>query len=84
MVIGDMTNTKAYVKDWNYTTRILKVAIIDGSFSEGESIVGVGASYKVYSIEKDDLYDAFASNKEIEYEADGIIDFSEKNPFGDF
>ena len=84
VVVGDVTNTRAYVKDWNYTTRILKVAIIDGIFSEGEAIVGVGASYKIYSVERDNLYDAFASNKEIEIEADNIIDFSEKNPFGDF
>lgn len=84
VVVGDVTNTRAYVKDWNYITRILKVAIIDGIFSEGEAIVGVGASYKIYSVERDNLYDAFASNKEIEIEADNIIDFSEKNPFGDF
>jgi hypothetical protein len=84
VVVGDITNTRAYVKNWDYTTRILKVAIIDGIFSEGETIVGVGASYKIYSVEKDDLYDAFASNKEIEIEADSILDFSEKNPFGEF
>jgi hypothetical protein len=84
VVVGDVTNTRAYVKNWDYTTRILIVSIIDGNFSEGETIVGAGASYKIYSVEKDDLYDAFASNKEIEVEADNIIDFSEKNPFGEF
>jgi hypothetical protein len=84
VVFGDVTNTKAYVKDWNYETRVLKVSIIDGSFSSGESIVGAGVSYKIYSIEEDDLYDAYASNKDIETEADAILDFSEKNPFGEF
>ena len=84
VVLGDITNTRAYVKNWDYITRILKVAIIDGSFSQGETIVGAGASYKIYSVEKDDIYDTFASNKEIEIEADSILDFSEKNPFGEF
>ena len=84
VVFGDITNTRAYVKNWDYITRILKVAIIDGSFSQGETIVGAGASYKIYSVEKDDIYDTFASNKEIEIEADSILDFSEKNPFGEF
>lgn len=84
MVIGDTTNTKAYVKDWNTTTRQLKVAIIDGSFAAGEIIQGSEGNYKVYSVENDDLYDAYASNKDIETVADSILDFSEKNPFGNF
>ena len=84
IVTGQNTNTKAYVKDWNYQTRVLKVSIIDGSFAEGEIITGANANYKLYSVERDDLYDAFASNLEIEDEADNILDFSEKNPFGEF
>ena len=81
VVTGSITNTKAYVKDWDYSTRTLKVSIIDGSFAAGETIVGVGASYKVYSVDTDDIYNKFATNKEIEMKADSIIDFSEKNPF---
>ena len=84
IVTGQDTNTKAYVKDWNYQTRVLKVSIIDGSFAEGEIITGANANYKLYSVERDDLYDAFASNLEIQDEADNILDFSEKNPFGEF
>lgn len=84
VVIGEQSSTKAYVKDWDYNTRILKVSIIDGGFVEGETIVGVGASYKVFSVEDYDLYDEFSSNKDIEDSADAILDFSEKNPFGNF
>ena len=84
IVTGQDTNTKAYVKDWNYQTRVLKVSIINGSFAEGEIITGTNANYKLYSVERDDLYEAFASNLEIEDEADNILDFSEKNPFGEF
>jgi hypothetical protein len=84
VVVGSISSTWAYVKNWDYSTRVLKVSIINGQFSEGEIIVGAGASYKVYSVESDDLYDKFASNKEIQQEADSILDFSVKNPFGEF
>jgi len=66
MVTGEITNTQAYVKEWDSSSRILKVSIVDGSFAVGETVIGIGASYKIYEIETDDLYNAFASNKEIE------------------
>lgn len=84
LVYGETTNTKAYVKNWNYNTRILKLSIIDGSFAEGESIIGENANYKIYSIETDDINNLYASNKEIETKADDIIDFTDRNPFGNF
>ncbi|MEN6551356.1 MAG: hypothetical protein ABFC34_00555 [Methanobacterium sp.] len=84
VIRGVSTGTSAYVKDWNFDTRTLKVSIINGNFALGESIVGAGATYKLYSIENYDLYDPYASNEEIEEEADQILDFSESNPFGDF
>jgi hypothetical protein len=84
IVRGVSTGTSAYVKDWDVDSRILKVSIINGNFALGESVVGVGATYKIYSIDTYDLYDTYASNDEIEEEADQILDFSESNPFGDF
>ena len=84
VVRGVSTGTSAYVKDWNYDTRILKISIINGDFALGESIVGAGASYKVLSIETDNIYDAYAENKTIQEEANTIIDFTESNPFGTF
>ena len=84
IVRGVSTGTSAYVKDWNYDTRILKVSIINGSFSLGETIVGAAASYKVLSVETDNIYDNYAENKSIQEEASTIIDFSETNPFGTF
>ena len=58
--------------------------IISGSFSVGETLVGSasGASRAVLTINTDDIIDAFTDNDNIEIEADGIIDFSESNPFG--
>ena len=84
VIRGVSTGTSAYVKDWNYDTRTLKVSIINGNFALGESIAGGTATYKVLSINTDNLYDNFAENIDIQEEADNILDFSEKNPFGSF
>jgi hypothetical protein len=82
VVRGVSTGTSAYVKDWNYDSRILKVSIVNGNFALGETIVGAAASYKTFSIITDDLYDAYYDNDQIEKEASELIDYSEKNPFG--
>ena len=84
VVDGSVSGTSAYVKDWNYDTRILKVGIIDGNFALGESVVGSAATYKVFSIETDDIYDTYASNEEIQEVSNQVLDFSESNPFGEF
>jgi hypothetical protein len=84
VVDGSVSGTSAYVKDWNYDTRILKVGIIDGNFALGESVVGSAATYKVFSIETDNIYDTYASNEEIQEVSNQVIDFSESNPFGEF
>ena len=82
MVRGVSTGTTGYVKDWDADTRVLKVSIVGGNFANGELIVGAAATYKVYSINTYDQYDPYAENIQIEDEADGILDFSQKNPFG--
>ena len=91
VVRGVSTGTSAYVNDWDYDTRVLQVKIVNGNFIPGENIVGMGtsfggsnASYKVYSINKQDEIDEDADNIPIENEADEILDFSERNPFGDY
>ena len=84
IVRGSSTETNAYVKEWDANTKILKVSIIDGNFALGEEVVGIGATYKIFSIETDDLYDKYASNNDIQEESDKILDFTESNPFGTF
>lgn len=91
VVRGVSTGTSAYVKSWNNDTNTLKVSNITGNFALGETIVGMGttangsnANYKLLSILKDDIYDPYTENEEIESEADSILDFSQSNPFGDF
>ena len=90
-VRGVSTGTTAYVNDWDYDTRILQVKTLNGSFIRGESVVGMGttsggsnANYKILSINTQDEYDDYADNIPIENEADEILDFSERNPFGDY
>jgi len=89
VITGSKTGTTARVKDWYASTRTLKISIIDGNFALGENIVGMGTtsggsdtSYKLMSVETDDLYDTYADNTKIEEEADQIVDFSQSNPFG--
>lgn len=79
---GVSTGTTGYVKDWDSDTRVLKVSIISGNFAKGELIVGAAATHKIFSIETFDEYDPYAENIPIENEADDIVDFSQKNPFG--
>jgi hypothetical protein len=83
IVRGVSTGTSAYVKDWDYDTRILKLSPTNGNYALGELVVGAEASYKVFSID-DEPSVAYADNSTIEEEADMILDFDEKNPFGDF
>jgi hypothetical protein len=83
VVRGVSSGTSAYVATWNTADNILKVSIPSGDFSVGEVIVGAAASYRILSVDSE--FDIeFAGNDEIETEADTILDFSERNPFGEF
>ena len=85
IVKGVSTGTSAYVASWNTADNILKVTIPTGDFAVGEVIVGAGASYRIVSIDSEVDGDRdFASNETLEFEADQILDFSERNPFGEF
>ena len=90
LVRGVSTGTTAYVSKWDSDDRKLEVKVTSGSFALGETVVGLGttsgysASYKILSIDRDDLYDPYAENIPIENESDNLLDFSERNPFGDY
>lgn len=86
IVVGSRSHTRARVKNWDKDTNILQVSITDGQFYPGELIVGAASSatYAVDSYETYDLYNKYEENKEIETEADTILDFSEDNPFGNY
>jgi hypothetical protein len=63
---------------------VLEVSNINGQFTPGENIVGTASSASHYlrRVETLSVKDGFTNNDEIEDEADEIIDFSERNPFG--
>jgi hypothetical protein len=84
IVTGSVSGTTARVKTWSSITNVLEVSVISGSFVSGENIVGTASSATrlLKTIDTDDINDPYAQNDVIEDEADQIIDFSEKNPFG--
>jgi hypothetical protein len=83
-VTGSISNTTALVRKWDATTNELDVYKIDGNFVDGDLIVGAASSatYKLRIYETYNVVDPYAQNKQIETEADQILDFTETNPFG--
>ena len=84
VVTGSASSTTARVKEWNAVTNKLEISIVSGELQVGENIVGEesGAKYMIFDTNTDDLVTPYADNDNIEIEADSIIDFSERNPFG--
>ena len=84
-VTGGTTGTKARVKSWDATTKTLVVGIATGTFNPGESITGDESS-AVYTLAvdtTDDIVDPNASNQIIQTSGDDILDWTQRNPFGD-
>ena len=91
IVTGNRSATQGRVKDWDFDTKILKVSNVGigttaKGFVPGEILTGAASStvYSVQSFTTDDIYDEYASNEEIEAEADLILDFTQSNPFGSY
>ena len=96
IIRGESSLSTARVKSWDKDTGILKISNIADPFRIGEILtgtattitnpgMGVTARYIIKSIQLEDQYDTYASNIEIETAADsGILDFTERNPFGEF
>ena len=84
VVVGSASSTTARVKSWNSITNILEVSNVTGEFEVGENVVGAAssASHELRLINTYPPDNGYSANEEIENEADQIIDFSERNPFG--
>ena len=82
IVTGSSSGTTARVLNWVADGGSLEIYRADGDFVVGEQIVGAAssASYKLASSSFPET--GFMANEEIEGEADDIIDFTERNPFG--
>jgi len=83
-VTGSTSGTTARVRKWDSIQNELEVSNVTGSFISGETVVGTAssASYQIRFVDTNINKDGYASNTEIEEEADLIIDFDESNPFG--
>jgi len=84
-IVGAASSTIARVKTWDSPSGRVTVGIVTGNFIPGELITGTesGAQYTLKLQEKDNVVDEYNQNKVIETEADGILDFTERNPFGE-
>lgn len=88
-ITGGTSNTTADVKSWDSSTGKLIIINRDGRFTIPETITGdvssaswTTANYNTLNnVNTSDVVD---SNYTIETKADGIIDFTEVNPFGEF
>lgn len=84
-VVSSTTNVTGIVQNWDPYTKELKVSGIGTNFIVGEIITGQ-TSNSTYVIKNYDMPNSatkYDDNKNIEDEADKIIDFSELNPFGE-
>ena len=84
IITGSTSGTTARVRSWSSVTNVLEVSKMSGEFIAGETLVGTAssASRTLRSIEVFAVKDGYSDNETIEEEADSIIDFSNKNPFG--
>ena len=80
-------DNRAEVKSWDSTTRALEVINRTGTFTTAEVITGLTSGAKWSPETFDTLNNTSAAsydqNREIEDEADDIIDWTEGNPFGE-
>ena len=88
VIKGSSSLTTAFVSSWDATTNTLLARNLTDKFTPGETItvevgVSTGASYTLNNIDYNDD-DAFNDSETIEYISDtSIVDFTEKNPFGE-
>ena len=95
IITGETSGTTARIRDFRTTTSPfpgippvvnVRVSLNTGKFSVGEIVVGsISSARYVVSQYDDESYDnPYDVNEEIETEADGILDFTESNPFGNY
>ena len=80
-------DNRAEVKAWDSATRSLEVINRTGTFTTAEVITGLTSSAKWSPETFDTLNNSnsnYDQNREIENDADNIVDWSEGNPFGEF
>jgi len=86
-VTGGNSNVNATVKSWDAVNRILQVYNRTGTFRSGETVTGQTSGAVATTLSYNTINNVnseYDQNFAIETVADGIIDFTESNPFGEF
>ena len=86
-VTGSISDVTARVAKWNPSTRTLTVITRTGTFVEEEILTGSesDAEWEVQTFNtQEDPNTEYDQNKYIQDESDVILDFNEKNPFGEY
>lgn len=79
--------TQAKVASWDSKNNILRLIHITGDFPVGSTVVGVTSGTQRQIVNFDRLAhtdDSYGDNRAIENYGDDILDFNEKNPFGEY
>ena len=80
-------DNRAEVKSWDSTTRALQVINRTGTFTTAEVITGLtsGAKWSPETFDTlNNVNSNYDQNRQIEDDADNIVDWTESNPFGEF
>ncbi len=86
-VEGSISEVTAKVANWNPQSRVLTVISRTGTFVEEEILSGVisNADWTIETFNTlEDPNNNYEENKYIQDESDEVLDFSEKNPFGEY
>lgn len=86
IITGESSLTTAFVTKWDTTTNTLLARNLSGDFAVGENIVNVGYGTAVYTLDSIDYSDddVYESGDEIQtLSTSSVLDFTERNPFGE-
>ena len=86
IITGESSLTTAFVTKWDTETNTLLARNLSGDFAVGEQITNVGFGTAVYTLDSIDYNDddSYETSDEIQtLTTSSILDFTEKNPFGE-
>ena len=91
VVVGDESGATAIINSWNPAEKYIELRAFginsdSGDFKVGETISGTESVFtiNISTFDELDMKDAYADNIEFERLGDQILDFSERNPFGEY
>jgi len=86
MVIGSNSGSQAMINDWNPSEFYVELRAPNGEFVVGETLTGEESGFSINISSFDDIHikDPYSQNFEFETLGDEILDFTERNPFGEF